>query len=414
MSEQNQAETPDTIEVGPSAWIIIQSWLGSLKFSLSVVLLIALACIAGTVIPQGEQVSRFLMKNPGPHKGLEFMTSVGLTNVFYSWWFAALLGVFSLSLMVCTLRRYRMIGRSTGAVRVRVIGSFITHISLLLVLGGGVIRVLWGEKGVLQLSEGETATACESQTGAPMPLSFVVRLVKFDLELYKTQDPPSGDEQDVLYVQWPEKNLLVPIALEETNTPVVVAPGMQAGPDSTFRVKVERYLPDFYLDAASGEAQSRSTMPNNPAVYVSVTGAGVTNSEWVFARFPDFTRHDESGKKMRMPLQFRFVSGGVQSMMGRSQGPVKAFKSTVEFLENGQVMLAKTIAVNSPVTFRGYTFYQLSYNPEDLRWTSLQVVRDPGVPVVYAGFLLMMAGLTVVFCVGPYLDDKKKGSGTAI
>ena len=413
MSEQNQTETPDKAETEPSAWSLIQSWLGSLKFSLFVVMLIALACIAGTLIPQGDQVSRFLMKNPGHHKALEIMTRVGLTNVFYSWWFATLLLVFSSSLTVCTLKRYRMIGRSTGAVRVRVIGSLITHVSLLLVLAGGVIRALWGEKGVLQLSEGETATSCASQTGAPMPLPFTVRLVNFELELYKTPDAP-GNIGDVLYVQWPEKELLVPISLEETNAPVVVAPKEQAGPENTFRVTLERYLPDFYLEASSGEAQSRSKSPNNPAVYVSVIGAGVTNAEWVFARFPDFTRHSKSGDGGRMPLQFRFISSGANPMMGRSQGPVKAFKSTVEFLENGQVMLKKTIAVNSPATFHGYTFYQLSYNPEDLRWTSLQVVRDPGVPVVYAGFLLMMAGLTVVFCVGPYLDDKRKGLGITV
>ena len=409
MSEENQAEMPNKAETEPSAWSLIQSWLGSLKFSLFVVVLIALACIAGTLIPQGEQVSRFLVKNPGHHKALEFMTRVGLTNVFYSWWFATLLLVFSSSLTVCTLKRYRMIGRSAGAVRIRVIGSLITHVSLLLVLAGGVIRAMWGEKGVLQLSEGEIATSCESQTGAPMPLPFAVRLVTFELELYKTPNEPSN-VGDVLYVQWPEKELMVPIAMEATNTPVVVAPREQAGQDNTFQVKIERYLPDFYVDAASGEAQSRSKVPNNPAVYVSVIGAGVTNAEWVFARFPDFTRHKKPGVGPRMPLQFRFVSSEAKPAMGRSQGPVKAFKSTVEFLQNGQVMLTKTIAVNSPTTFQGYTFYQLSYNPEDLRWTSLQVVRDPGVPVVYAGFLLMMAGLTVVFCVGPYLDDKRKGS----
>lgn len=413
MSEQNQTETPDKVAPGPSVWTFIQSWLGSLRFSLFVVVLIALACIAGTLIPQGEQVGRFLMKNPGPHAGMEFMMRVGLTNVFYSWWFAALLIVFSACLMVCTLRRYRAIGRSTGAARVRVIGSLVTHISLLLVLAGGVIRVLWGEKGVLQLSEGEIADSCVSQTGTPMPLPFSVRLVKFELELYKTPNEP-GDVGDVLYVQWPEKELLVPIALDETNAPVVVAPRVQAGPGNTFQVKVEQYLPDFYLDASSGEAKSRSQVPNNPAVYVSVIGAGVTNAEWVFARFPDFTRHDGDGSGTRMPLQFRLVSSGAKQMMGRSQGPVKAFKSTVEFLENDKVMLTKTIAVNSPTTFRGYTFYQLSYNPEDLRWTSLQVVRDPGVPVVYGGFLLMMVGLTVVFCVGPYLDDKRKGLEKAV
>lgn len=385
-------------------------WLGSLRFALGVVVLIALACIAGTVIPQGEQVGRYLMKNPGPHKGLEMMTAVGLTNVFYSWWFAALLCVLAASLLVCTGRRYQAIRSSTGAMRVRVSGSFVTHVSLLLVLVGGVVRVLWGEKGVLELSEGQTVTSCEGQAGR-MTLPYAIRLVDFELELYKTPDQAAGDAGDTLFVQWPEKDLMLRLPVEVMKAKVVCPPGEKSGPENTFQVVVERYVPDFFIDGSSGEAKSRSENPNNPALYVSAIGEGKTNSQWVFARFPDFTRHVGQGEARAMPLQFRFLSSGTRAAMGRSSGPVKAFRSTVELLENDKVVLKKTIAVNSPLSYGGYTFYQLSYNPDNLRWTALQVVRDPGVPIVYAGFLLMMVGLTVVFCVGPYLDDQRRGSG---
>ena len=77
----------------------------------------------------------------------------------------------------------------------------------------------------------------------------------------------------------------------------------------------------------------------------------------------------------------------------------------------GAVVSTRTIAVNSPFSWGGFTFYQTSYNPDDLTWSALQVVRDPGVPVVYAGFILMMAGLTMVFCVGPWLGGQRKMTG---
>ena len=38
----------------------------------------------------------------------------------------------------------------------------------------------------------------------------------------------------------------------------------------------------------------------------------------------------------------------------------------------------------------------------------LQVVNDPGVPVVYAGFALMIAGLFVVFYVSPWMAARVK------
>jgi cytochrome c biogenesis protein ResB len=63
--------------------------------------------------------------------------------------------------------------------------------------------------------------------------------------------------------------------------------------------------------------------------------------------------------------------------------------------------LTKTIEVNDPLTHRGYTFYQSGYDARRPNWTSLQVVRDPGVPLVYGGFLMMIVGLAAVFYLYP-------------
>ena len=80
---------------------------------------------------------------------------------------------------------------------------------------------------------------------------------------------------------------------------------------------------------------------------------------------------------------------------------IKDYKSTLEVVDGGEVVVTKTIEVNAPLSYKGFTFYQSGYNPADPTWTSLMVVRDPGVPLVYAGFLLMIVGLTVVFYVYP-------------
>jgi len=60
--------------------------------------------------------------------------------------------------------------------------------------------------------------------------------------------------------------------------------------------------------------------------------------------------------------------------------------------------------------YKGYTFYQSGYNPEDLSYTSLQVVKDPGVAVVYSGFALMIAGLFIVFYLNPWFDSRRKAA----
>jgi predicted MFS family arabinose efflux permease len=58
--------------------------------------------------------------------------------------------------------------------------------------------------------------------------------------------------------------------------------------------------------------------------------------------------------------------------------------------------------------YGGYTFYQTGYDPKDPTWTSLQVVRDPGVPLVYAGFAFLIAGLFTVFYLNPWLNERSK------
>ena len=376
--------------------------LGSLSFALTVVLLLALACIAGTLIPQGEQVESYLAK-PGGHPVMGALMAMGLTRVFYSWWFIGLLFALAASLMVCTGRRFSAIKHATGSAKLRVIGSFITHVSLLLVLAGGVVRVIWGQKGIIQFREGEIINSAESSEGT-MALPFSIRLVKFELEFHKNPNAPEPGPADSLLVQWAEKSLVTHFSTELNVDHPVIPKDAVPGSRPAFVVRVLQYVPDFIIDASTGEVKARSNTPNNPALQISVVGNGSTNTQWVFARFPDFGGHAESAG---MPLKFQFVTAQPTD----SQGPIKAFKSTVEVIEKGVVVSTRVIAVNSPFSWGGFTFYQTSYNPDDLAWSALQVVRDPGIPIVYVGFILMMAGLTMVFCVGPWLGDQRRTTG---
>lgn len=380
-------------------------FLASLKFALPVIVLIALACIAGTVIPQGSQVDPFLARHPDWHRTMHVLAALGLTRVFYAWWFILLLFVLAASLTLCTLRRYAAIGRTTGAVRARVIGSFVTHVSLLLVIAGGVVRVFWAQKGTIQFHEGETVAEVVGADGT-FPLPFAIRLAKFDLEFYKPPAPPPDAKPGKLVVQWAGKAATLDLPVEPGTAYPVAEPEAPAGSAAAYTVRVLRYLPDFSLDGPRGEAKSRSDQPNNPAVQVEVSGAGKTNTQWVFAKFPDFNSH--GGEAGAMPLSFRFES----TAPAMTEMPsIKAFKSTVEVLENKAVVQSRVIAVNSPFSYGGFTFYQLSYDPRDLTWSALQVVKDPSVPIVYGGFILMMIGLSIVFCVGPWLETQHRTTG---
>jgi len=161
-------------------------------------------------------------------------------------------------------------------------------------------------------------------------------------------------------------------------------------------------VPDFSMNSETHEVANRSQAPNNPAVLVDVAGPNYQNNRWVFEKFPDMVVHNEGNQ----PSPLRIIYQRVAEARPAVTGAIKNFKSTLQIVE-GHVVRAETVGVNSPLQYKGYTLYQTGYDPKDLSWTSLQVVRDPGVPLVYAGFALIIVGLSIVFYLNPWLESRK-------
>lgn len=75
-----------------------------------------------------------------------------------------------------------------------------------------------------------------------------------------------------------------------------------------------------------------------------------------------------------------------------------AFESDVELNDPERgISFKKKISMNNPLKHRGYSLFQSSYVPGPVETTVLSVRKDPGVPLVYAGFLIVLAGVTTLF-----------------
>lgn len=383
---------------GKSATAKLIDTLASVKFAVGVVVVIAVVCIAGTLLPQGADVAAYLRRYPDAAGRMELFGSLGLTHVFHSWWFIGLLCLLASTMMVCSSRRFNTVRRTTGYARGRALGSMLTHISMLLILAGGVVRGIWGQKGYIELREGDTKAQFVVENGET-PLPFALHLSKFEIETDTPQDKTDTDDGNHLLIAWPDRNLKVSL-------PIKVDVDQQF---ADFHIKILKYVPDFVIDMATKEVTSRSDEPRNPAILVAVDGPTYRNHRWMFAKFPDFVMHTPDGEPTG-PCPLEMVYEDRAAARPRViDGPIKNFRSTLDVVEGDDaVVQGRILEVNSPFTYKGYTFYQAGYNPDDLTYTSLEVVKDPGVKIVYAGFSLLIVGLFVVFYFNPWLNGRRE------
>ncbi|MBI3616240.1 MAG: cytochrome c biogenesis protein ResB [Candidatus Omnitrophica bacterium] len=74
------------------------------------------------------------------------------------------------------------------------------------------------------------------------------------------------------------------------------------------------------------------------------------------------------------------------------------FESDVEMTDPERgLVLKRKITMNNPLKYRGFSFFQSGFLEGPVETTVLSVRKDPGTPLVYAGFLIVIAGVVSMF-----------------
>jgi len=360
----------------------IWKFFSSVKLAIWLLSIIAVLSLIGTFIPQNQEAALYIERYG--QLGYRALLSLGLTDIYSAWYFILSLILFSLNLSVCLLNRLSF--------KMRSLGTMLSHFSILVILLGAMIGMLFGQKGFIEISKGEEVDSFLSRNGQQVNLGFRLKLNDFIYTEYI--DPKeklfvcSSLKEAVCMMQGPHGQEKAKGIIAEIS-PEIGVEAETAIADTGYKIKVLRYLPDFVMDTSMKVAVSRSAQPNNPAIEVELKDKeGKAKTFWVFARFPDI--HQEIDK------DFKFIYHWV----GRRP---KDFISKVTILKDGQEIMRRDIRVNEPLRFSGYTFFQSSYDNEGLNWSGLQVVKDPGVPVIYAGFILLISGLVMIFYLNPLI-----------
>jgi cytochrome c biogenesis protein ResB len=128
---------------------------------------------------------------------------------------------------------------------------------------------------------------------------------------------------------------------------------------------------------------------------------GAATSSLISQRGVLFLARGQSADKYLSPggvkqLGFTIHLDDFAVIPGETPSAMPDFRSDVTIRENEKEPVRSAIIVNRPLTFKGYSFYQSFYDPVAGAWTGIEVVRDPGVPFMYAGFALLNVGILLM------------------
>jgi len=112
----------------------------------------------------------------------------------------------------------------------------------------------------------------------------------------------------------------------------------------------------------------------------------------------EIVNRDRQGKvleRARLPFSVQLDSFRIDRYPGTMQP--SGFRSDVQVIEAGGVRRKAAIWMNNELEHRGYRLFQSSYRLEkDRSATILSVSKDPGQPIVFAGYALLLAGMCTV------------------
>lgn len=353
--------------------------LASTRFAVTLLFAIALFTILGTLIIQDERYETYL-KVYGKNI-TEWIFKLNLTNIFHSYYFGILLGTLTVSLILVTIRRKPF--------KLTQLGFTFAHTGTVLILVGGLIGVIWGEKGYLHLIKGQPTNVMKvvekgRETGEKK-LDFSVSLEDFKVEYYDEGDriavyKREGDAYKYMFSINPSriKEFQLPGGIRTIrilNKKVYVTEEKTEIP--YFEIEVD--IPE-HIRNSSGDESS-----NFPHHGIGVGGFKDGPVSLILAQ--------------GNPLPF---AGNKYIVDYVGEKEPRLFQSILSITTiNGQKIVSPPILVNSPFSYGGYKFYQSNYNPDNPYYSGILVVKDPGLPLVYIGFVFICAGIIYIFYIKP-------------
>ncbi len=422
----------------PGIWDAIWEFFASIRLTIILLFSLAVTSIIGTLIPQNKPPMEYLQAF-GEFR-FRLFNALDFFDMYRSWWFRLLIVLLVLNIIICSIERlaalskilfvknpqikpsrfrkaknkivfdasgdaatlkeryarivkrgftyYRNENRDDGiwlyAERWRWtrIGVYVVHLSIVMLLIGSLVGSILGFEGFVNIPEQEsTDRIFLRNSGQPFQLPFEVRCEDFDVSFYDNGAPKEFRSRLTIIENGKtvvEKDIIVNDPLRyrginffQSSYGKLDSPHdhtADAAPPETVEVRV--------VDKASGAAHTftarigeRQVIPGGGGEFkileyqphLSFGGQDIGSGLEVEVKRPD-----QAPVTILLPLHFP----NFDKMRG----------GALFFTVTGQK--------------------QQTFNPTakaERYYTGLQVTKDPGVPIVYAGFITMLVGFVISF-----------------
>ena len=253
----------------------------------------------------------------------------------------------------------------------------LNHIGLLLALVGSMLGSAHIQKLEMTTMAGRPEWRALNERKEVVELPIAIELHKFSIKEYPPKLMLIDNKTGVSLPQGKPATFLV-------------EDGFGAGKLLDWTISVKKYLP-YAASVATGDTLR----------YVEFHSFGATNALHVKAinRKTGISREGwVSCGNFMFPYNAIKLDDKVSLVMPELE-PQRFYSSVTVYLESKKVQDA-TIEVNKPFEIDGWKIYQLSYDESKGRWSEVsvfQLVKDPWLPVVYTGILMMVVGAICMF-----------------
>lgn len=337
----------------------IFKWFYSVQASISAVILFVVPSLLMALVPQIKTDS------------LSF-----LFDITSSWTYFTSVGFFLIILGTVTVKRLSKFSKKD-------IGFILNHLGLWLCITTAHIGAGDIEKLIMVLNEGETVWYGYDERNKSKKLNFAVKLRNFSIEEYPSK---------IAIV-----NSISGEIIKLSNKPLII----DADETTTFKYKKAEYKILKQLMNSAPVLNRFEPIWEVGAVQSLQIVQSLKNSLdtfWV------------SGPGIKYPRKiFQADSNTIMLLL---EPEPKRFLSEITVYEKSGCIYDTIIEVNKPIVISDWKIYQTGYDDTMGKWSTLsnlELVKDPWLPFVYTGFLMMITGTLYLIWTGKRKEEWQCG-----